>query len=265
MAQCNWDVTDGLPIVYGEEQKGKKEEGKQQDEQLKSHSDVGEKPIRVSYLTEQTSHHPPVSAFWIDCPAKGITAYGFDQLSAKFTPTPPSIRVMAGNHNKGIYISVPSRNNEEYQMTHPTAQLGGLFRGTLTISVADTCFVTCPQNRLKAVLHYMEEGWLGKTQNKVEGAIYKYDLEKDNITRLKDVPDKDIVARFEGCWHEKISWRLPDQKVSSIFFQPDPRLLHHSVFVQPGPTAPILFLPLASILTASLSFRTHNSSSTSPR
>jgi len=48
--------------------------------------------VRVSYLTEQTSHHPPVSAFYISCPEKGLHARGFDQITAKFTGT--SIKVM---------------------------------------------------------------------------------------------------------------------------------------------------------------------------
>jgi hypothetical protein len=90
-------------------------------------STSGDKFVKVSYLTEQTSHHPPVSAFYIDCPEKGITARGFDQLSAKFTGT--SIRVIAGAHNLGIFITLEKRDNEEYQLTHPAAYLGGLLRG----------------------------------------------------------------------------------------------------------------------------------------
>lgn len=83
--------------------------------------------VRVSYLTEQTSHHPPVSAFVVTCPDKGITARGFDQISAKFTGT--SVRVTPGAHNLGIFVTLHRRNNEEYQLTHPTAHLGGLLRG----------------------------------------------------------------------------------------------------------------------------------------
>jgi oxysterol-binding protein-related protein 9/10/11 len=86
------------------------------------------KPAKVLYLTEQTSHHPPVSAFWVECPEKGIYARGYDQLSAKFTGT--SIKVVPGNHNLGIYITLTKRDNELYQMTHPAAFLGGLLRGT---------------------------------------------------------------------------------------------------------------------------------------
>ena len=167
--------------------------------------------MRVSYITEQTSHHPPVSAFFVDCPVKGITARGFDQLSAKFTGT--SIRVTPGAHNLGIFINIQSRNDEEYQLTHPVAHLGGMLRGSLSVTVADACFVTCPKSRIKVILHYLEENWLGKTQNKVIGVIYTYDPENDNKTRLKDVLEKDVLARLEGCWHDQVYYTLPGSKV----------------------------------------------------
>lgn len=221
--QCNWDVKDDLPIVTGHEV---------QDAAPKQPGEA-ERPVRLSYLTEQTSHHPPVSAFYIDCPQKQLSARGFDQLSAKFTGT--AIKVSAGVHNLGIFINVHSRDNEEYQLTHPVAQLGGLIRGSLSITVADTCFVTCPHNKMKVILHYLEEGWLGKTQNRVEGAIFTYDPENDNKTRIKDVPDKDMLARLEGCWHEKIYWRLPDSKVSPFRLFNEPSIC---LLPKPPPTYP---------------------------
>lgn len=156
----------------------------------------------MCYLTEQTSHHPPVSAFYIDCPERGVSARGFDQISAKFTGT--SIRVSPGQHNLGIFVNIEKRDNEEYQLTHPDAHLGGILRGALSITVADTCYVTCPKTGLKAILQYMEEGWIGRTQNKLEGVIFRYSPDKDSATRLKDVPESDIVARITGSWHGKI-------------------------------------------------------------
>ena len=185
------------------------------------------KLVRVSYLTEQTSHHPPVSAFYVDCPEKGITARGFDQLSAKFTGT--SIRVTPGAHNLGIFINVEKRDNEEYQLTHPAAHLGGLIRGALAVTVADVCFVTCPKNRLKVILHYLDEGWLGKTQNKVVGVIFKYDPKVDRILRIKDVPEKDVLARIEGCWHDEINYTLTGSNVSYLFLHRF--ALSNSIFV----------------------------------
>lgn len=42
---------------------------------------------RITFLTEQVSHHPPISSFWVECKEAGIELYGVDQLSAKFTGT----------------------------------------------------------------------------------------------------------------------------------------------------------------------------------
>ncbi|KJX97118.1 oxysterol-binding protein [Zymoseptoria brevis] len=168
---------------------------------------TAQQPVKVHYLTEQTSHHPPVSAFVYDCPEKGVSAVGYDQLSAKFTGT--SVKVTPGAHNQGIFITLRQRDNEEYRLTHPAAFLGGFLRGNLYITVADTCFVTCEKTGLKTILHYLEEGYFGKTQNKVEGIVYKpSSVLDDKVTRLKDVPSKEIIGRIEGVWTEKI-WFVP--------------------------------------------------------
>lgn len=37
--------------------------------------------------TEQVSHHPPISGFWIGCPSKGIEGGGVDQISARIAGT----------------------------------------------------------------------------------------------------------------------------------------------------------------------------------
>ncbi|KAB8236727.1 hypothetical protein BDV23DRAFT_145861 [Aspergillus alliaceus] len=162
--------------------------------------------VKVCYLTEQTSHHPPVSAFFIDCPQRGVSARGFDQISAKFTGT--SIRVAPGQHNLGIFVNIASRDNEEYQLTHPAAHLGGLLRGALAITVSDTCYVTCRKTRIKVILQYLEDGWIGRAQNRVEGVIFRYDPDMDTTTKVKDVPESDILAKITGSWHGKIHFTL---------------------------------------------------------
>jgi len=169
------------------------------------------KKVKVSYLTEQTSHHPPVSAFFVDCPEKGLTARGFDQLSAKFTGT--SIKITPGEHNLGIFITLAKRDNETYQLTHPAAHLGGLLRGSLSVIVGERCNVTCEKTKIKTILQYIEEGWLGKTQNKVEGVVFRYDPEQDDKVRIRDVPEKDVLARISGTWKDKIFFSMGAKSV----------------------------------------------------
>ncbi|PSK53907.1 Oxysterol-binding protein-like protein 1 [Elsinoe australis] len=191
--RCQWEVEDTNHALLGTETK---------PDLVAGGGTTAGKPVKVSYLTEQTSHHPPVSAFYVDCPEKGISAAGYDQLSAKFTGT--SIKVVPGIHNKGIFITLHRWDDEQYQLTHPAAFLSGILRGSLYVSVADTCFVSCKKSGMKVILHYVEEGWLGKVQNKVQGVIYRCDVEKDKTTRIKDVSDKDVIGRLDGAWHDKV-------------------------------------------------------------
>lgn len=169
------------------------------------------KPIRVSYLTEQTSHHPPVSAFHVTCPEKGLTARGFDQITAKFTGT--SVKVLPGEHNMGIFITLEKHGSETYQLTHPAAHLGGLLRGSLSVSVSEMAYITCPQTKLKAILHYVEEGWLGRTTNKIDGVVFRYDPENDNKTLVQHVPDEDVLVRLSGPWREKVVFTIGPKPV----------------------------------------------------
>lgn len=204
--------------------------------------------VRVSYLTEQTSHHPPVSAFYISCPERGLHARGFDQITAKFTGT--SIKVMPGEHNLGIFITLERRGHETYQLTHPAAHLGGLLRGALSVSVGDVAYVTCPETRIKAILHYYEEGWLGRSTNKVEGVVFRYDPDKDDKTKIKDVPDDDVLIRLGGSWKERIIYTLGPKPVVSISPVLSSTPLIHNLFVRPRAIPPLLIQPHTGLLTS---------------
>lgn len=232
--QCNWETQDNAPRISSLElRKDSAEEvngtsasslkaAVKDDKNASSvslsvphHGTAADShPIRISYLTEQTSHHPPVSAFYVTCPEKGIRARGFDQITAKFTGT--SVKVLPGEHNMGIFITLDQRDGETYQLTHPAAHLGGLLRGSLSVSVSEMAYMKCPQTKIKAILHYVEEGWLGRTTNKIDGVVFKYDPENDDKTRVQDVPDEDVLARLSGPWRERVVFTLGPRPVVSV-------------------------------------------------
>lgn len=232
--RCNWEEEDSFPMVSelraaagdSSESSGKSKHSRnssksslwsssrKKTDSISSMKKLTGEKVRVSYLTEQTSHHPPVSAFFVDCPERGLTACGYDQITAKFTGM--SIKVSPGEHNFGFFINLQKRDNEEYHLTHPVACLGGFFRGNLTVTVAEQCTITCAKTRLKTILHYVEESWLGKPQNRVEGVIFKYDPMNDNITKTKDVPEKDILARISGAWREIIYFSIGPKSETQV-------------------------------------------------
>lgn len=234
--QCNWETEDNAPRIetagltgYSSgSEKGSISSSKpslKADKNASSislsvpkheptSSDSDKHPIRISYLTEQTSHHPPVSAFHITCPEKGLSARGFDQITAKFTGT--SVKVLPGEHNMGIFISLDRHGGETYQLTHPAAHLGGLLRGSLSVSVSEMAYITCPETKLKAILHYFDEGWLGRSTNKIDGVIFRYDPENDNKTKVQDVPEEDVLVRLSGPWREKVIFTIGPKPVVSL-------------------------------------------------
>jgi oxysterol-binding protein-related protein 9/10/11 len=81
--------------------------------------------------------------------------------------------------------------------------------GTISVSINEFCYITCAKTRLKVIIHYVEEGWIGKAQNRVEGVIFSYDPENDNkAQKIKDVPEKDVIGRIEGSWMDKVYYTL---------------------------------------------------------
>lgn len=57
----------------------------------------------------------------------------------------------------------------------------------------------------------------------VKGVIFKYDPSNDSITKIKDVPDKEILARIEGAWTDKVYYTLGNKP----FNKASVSVLHH--------------------------------------
>ncbi|KIJ29302.1 hypothetical protein M422DRAFT_188714 [Sphaerobolus stellatus SS14] len=178
--------------------------------------EVGDGKIRVIYLTEQVSHHPPISSYHMACPAKHITGSGVDQISAKVSGT--TVRVAPGSHNKGIFLRIEGGpgEGERYQITHPTAQVNGFLRGSFYATLGDSTYITMTggksEVKYRAIIDYKEESWLGKAQFALEGVIYTYDEDEtihEEWTKVKHVPKDRVVAEFEGSWKHRIRWRKP--------------------------------------------------------
>jgi len=130
-------------------------------ELLEADSDEKANRIRVIYVTEQVSHHPPVSSYFASCPARQIELRGVDQISAKVSGT--TLRVSPGSYNNGIFVNITGGpgEGEEYRITHPIASVNGILRGNFYITVADSTIVTVKGAKggvnYRAIVEYKEE------------------------------------------------------------------------------------------------------------
>ncbi|PWY99613.1 hypothetical protein BCV70DRAFT_110124 [Testicularia cyperi] len=183
---------------------------------------------RLCFLTEQVSHHPPISSFFCESRDAGVQLYGVDQLGAKFTGT--SVKVFPGEQNQGIFLRLTENARcgavgEEYQITHPTASINGMLRGSLWVAICDSLYVTCrggqrqdDGSRLRAIVEYKDESWITKAKYALEGVIYEYgpNDDPDEYTSLKQVPQDRVLATFEGSWKGKITYKRKGDKDSRL-------------------------------------------------
>ncbi|OLL21861.1 Oxysterol-binding protein-like protein 1 [Neolecta irregularis DAH-3] len=216
--RCHWDVphNSSLPPHHSSSTLASSETTTASESTVTTKSTMpsesGIPPIRISYITEQTCHHPPVSAFVIHCPQKNITACGMDQISARFTGA--ALKISPGQHNLGIFISC--RDNEVYNYTHPTATVSGFLRGAPYITVEGSATISCPATKVKTIISYLEEKWIGKPKFQVQGLVFEYDPSNDDIHKLKNVPADKILAHIHGSWRSKIKYTLTDSTDSHV-------------------------------------------------
>ncbi|KAF9486277.1 hypothetical protein BDN70DRAFT_794567 [Pholiota conissans] len=179
------------------------------DEQTKPGS------VRVIYLTEQVSHHPPVSAYFASCPSRSLNMSGIDQISAKVSGT--TLRVSPGQFNQGIFINITGGpgEGERYHITHPIASVNGILRGSFYVTVGESTIITCeggkPGHKFRTIIEYKEESWLGRAHFLVEGIIHTvFDSDANHCaewTKVKHVPKDRVVAVFDGTWRGHMRWK----------------------------------------------------------
>ena len=54
----------------------------------------------------------------------------------------------------------------------------------------------------------------------MEGIIFTYDPENDTKAKIKDVPEKDVLGRIEGCWTDKVYYTLGSQPFAKSTVRP---------------------------------------------
>nr|XP_019046799.1 hypothetical protein I302_03402 [Kwoniella bestiolae CBS 10118]OCF25729.1 hypothetical protein I302_03402 [Kwoniella bestiolae CBS 10118] len=202
-------------------------------DEIESDPDAGvveSEKVTVVFLCEQVSHHPPVSACYYTCPEKGIEGYGMDQISAKVSGM--SVKVGPGSSNRGIFIRIardgPGKG-EEYQITHPSASVNGILKGSYYGTISDQISITCRggedgKTKLRALIDYKDESWIGKPKFLLDGVVYRYTVgneTEEGWTKPKQVPVDKVVAQLEGSWMKEIRYKLKGEKEWKVLLDLD--------------------------------------------
>ncbi|XP_023162903.2 oxysterol-binding protein-related protein 9 isoform X1 [Drosophila hydei] len=173
--QCHWDIP-----------------GETQNEK-----EVRDGPVpwcrrdQLTFLAEQVSHHPPISAFYAEHYNKKITFTAHVWTKSKF------LGLSIGVHNIGEGVVTLVDRSEEYIVTFPN----GYGRSILTvpwIELGGSVEIKCPQTGYYANVEFLTKPFYGGKRNKVSAEIYSPNDKKPFVSIAGE-----WSGLMEAKWHDK--------------------------------------------------------------
>eukprot|EP01135_Chromosphaera_perkinsii_P004532 Nk52_evm2s288 gene=Nk52_evmTU2s288 len=131
------------------------------------------------FVSEQVSHHPPISAFYCSNRKKGFTINGSIAPKSKFWGN------SAGSILEGFATLYLIGAGEEYTIQFPTAYCKGIFVGTLTMEMGGPVTIECKQTGLKCEMEFKLKPMIGGSPDQIVGKIKS---------------GKETVGYVNGCW-----------------------------------------------------------------
>ncbi|XP_050352152.1 oxysterol-binding protein-related protein 9 isoform X1 [Nymphalis io] len=176
--RCHWDL-DGESV-----------------ENNPSKQEVGDGPVpwcspdQLSFVAEQVSHHPPISAFYAEHVNKRIQFDAWVWTKSKF------LGLSIGVHNIGRGLVTLLDLEEEYTLTFPN----GYGRSILTvpwIELGGSVVIECQQTGHKANIEFLTKPFYGGKKHRVTCEIFAGSEKKPYYTAQGE-----WNTRMEGRWTE---------------------------------------------------------------
>lgn len=141
-------------------------------------------------ISEQVSHHPPVTACVMYNKQHGISSSGYIAQETSFSPT-SGIKVKQVGHS----ILRDERHRESHLMTFPTMAIKGLLSGGPYPELEGTCYI-CSSSGYLATIKFQGQNSLGMgTKNQVNA----------RITNVRDRGK--AVFEVNGQWNSRLTTR----------------------------------------------------------
>ncbi|XP_050550873.1 oxysterol-binding protein-related protein 9 [Spodoptera frugiperda] len=186
--RCHWDL-DGMP-----------ESNATNDKQ-----EVGDGPVpwcspdQLSFVAEQVSHHPPISAFYAEHVNKRIQFEAWVWTKSKF------LGLSIGVHNIGKGTVTLLDTGEEYTLTFPN----GYGRSILTvpwIELGGSVVIECVQTGHKANIEFLTKPFYGGKKHRVTCEVFAG-------------ADKKPYYTAQGEWNSRMDGRWTDSGRSEVLFE----------------------------------------------
>ncbi|KAF2084783.1 Oxysterol-binding protein [Saccharata proteae CBS 121410] len=135
----------------------------------------------TNLVSEQVSHHPPVTAYSIWNDQHGVRLTGYNAQKASFSRT---INVKQIGH---AVLHLDS-HNEDYLITLPSLHIEGLITGSPYVELNRTSYITSSSG-YTAKIDYSGKGWISGKKNSFTASLYP-----------SAKSEKDALYTVDGQW-----------------------------------------------------------------
>lgn len=101
------------------------------------------------YIAEQTSHHPPISAYFMANPENNLVIAGNFRPKSRFLGN----SVVSQMDGSGTLYFL-NRPDEEYSITYPNIYARGILFGTMLMEIGDSVKIECKKTGLQAEIDF---------------------------------------------------------------------------------------------------------------
>ncbi|WAR03629.1 OSB11-like protein [Mya arenaria] len=165
-------------------------------EQIGETSGDGGEPYLLSYTAEQVSHHPPVSAFYFECPKKRVCVNASIWTKSKFMGMSIGV-VMVGK----VVLKLLDFD-EEYVFSLPSAYARSILT-TPWVEMGDRINMTCPQTNFSAGIIFHTKPFYG-------GRLHRVSAE------VKNGNTGNITCKVQGEWNSSFEFTYTNGNTKTV-------------------------------------------------
>lgn len=164
---------------------------------------------KTRYLGEQVTHHPPVSAFFMDNQEEGVSAQGTISFGVKFHVNSATVATSGG-----IRVKL-DKHNEEYVFAKsiPDLLMKNVVFGTRQMKWQKSIECVCPSSEFKATINFQDSG----SSDSLSGIISKGD---QPVLRFEGSLDDEVYYYLEGADEETLFISQEDLTDPKIIYPP---------------------------------------------
>ena len=159
----------------------------------------------MTFVAEQVSHHPPVSAFYAECISRGITCSAHIWTKSKFL----GLSVAVQNLGQGC-ISF-QKYEEEYTCTFPSAYARSIL-GVPWVELGGEVMINCAKTGYQAKIDFLTKPTFGGKKHQVKGVICR---PNSDVSR----PPMPFI-QISGAWNDLMTAKYLETHETFEFFNP---------------------------------------------